>query len=634
MAVNNSLPVKLTDVVAEFGGGASAPKNLGAYRAGAGYTPLGAKGGSAAIPTPNGAIPSSLPLNLGSFPGAKRELTVTQYWPYKGSYHRTYNYWQSSPPQTGVNNTDPTGGWDNINGSNAKYMNNQVLWQQKKFTGNNSNASLPDSGQCTVVYLVNNGSFSNVMSQGTGLSVRAIDPQGVIQHMTPIATGKYNFVTQGGSGTESLLAMSYASYNCSMKKITDVFTAMTDGPYAGTWDMLIILPGLKKVKEAPVTRDDTGYDIKPSQQIQVDDVVFGMRYDGAGNYQIQYNNQTFPNWWRSANWWYNNGAFDMEANCGTGPQTLTTTVPQDASPCHVWIVMNEQTGAVLAQGVNPIWNSLSLAVSYVSSSTLTIKRNGGISATIGSANYDYPTYANTPENWYVGMTMNNMPGDGYWVQVTANGTSNAPSGPTGWVPLTSDQTWSWTGNGTSCIADIKIADNAAGNNPKYLGYAVMGVVQSSGGGGGGCVEVTSYLPSGARANEMAVGSPMELADPVTLEPALGTVTYSETKVQPGYRIETESGISLRCSDTAPIPVEGGGYKTPSELLGFNVATRHGRHPFSPTQWEKVVKVESIGDIAVQHITVGDRNFWAGEQEDGFILHHNLKNQDNYENAAN
>jgi hypothetical protein len=611
-------------VIAEFGGGASAPKNLGAYRAGAGYVPSGAKGGSAAIPTPNGSIPSVYPLNLGSFPGAKKELTVTQYWPYKSYYMRNYQYWNTGVPSLSANNGDPTGGWDNINGSNAKYMNNQVLWQQKKFTGNSSNASLPDSGQCTVIYLVNNGSFSNVMSSGTGLSVRGLDATGVLQHMTPIATGKYNYVT---SGSTSQLAMSYASYNCSMKKITDIFTAMTDGSYSGTWDMLIILPGLKKVKEAPVTPDDTGYDIKPSAPIGVDEVVFGMRYDGAGNYQIQYQNQTFPNGVRNGNWWYNNGAFDIEANTGVSATTLTTQVPQDAGPSHVWIVMNDQTGAVYSAGVNPIWGTWPIMVSSGQTASFTVKRNGAITASKAGVNMDIGNGVNTgcPENWYMGTTLNSMPGDNYWVRVAPQSSSQSPTGPTGFVPLTSDQTWSFVGNGSTCIVDISIADNAAGNNPKYLGYVVMALANTGGGGGGGgSVSLMAFMPNQPatyRAKDMAAGDELVLLNSERNGTVTGSVVSNRTSEQNLVRLVSESGITLTCSDNTPLTLENGESINSTDALGVKLPVQDD----NGFRWETITAVQQVGRGLVATIYCDNQCYGAGDVEGRYIWTHNLQN---------
>lgn len=635
MPVPNSLPVSLSSVIAEFGGGSNAPRNLAAYRAGAGYTPAGSKGGSAAIPTPNGAIPSAFPVNLGAFPGSKKELSITQYWPYKDYFHRNLYYHSSNPPQTVANNDDPTRHWGSDFG-NAGYKNNGCLWQQKNFN-NVNNGNLPDSGQCTVFYL-NNGSaasFANTMSGGTGLSARVRDPAGQIMHLSPVATGKINFTTAAGTGTGSETALSWASYNCSIKKIEQLFTAMVDYGSSGAWDEVIILPGLRKIKEYAVARDNTGYDIKPANPINPDEVVFGMTYDGGGDYEIQFQNQTFPNWLRQCGWWYVNARFDIEANVGTVPVTLTTQVPQDYSPSNVWVVVNENTAGGYATGVNPVWGALSISVTNSGTSSFTMRRNGGITATINGVAVDLPDYVTCPENWYMGGTGTSMPGDNYWVRVTPNGSSNMASGPTGWVQMSGDLTWTWSGNNTSCIVNVDIATDASGSNSKYLGYVIMGTMASSGGGGGGgCVEVTSFLADHSRAGDVKVGQVLHLADPETLEPGTGEVSYSEQKVMPGWKIETSGGVWLRCSDTAPIPTRDNGYKVPSELKGQFVAVRRDSIDGPVVTWEEVLHAYSVGDILVQHITVGDKNFWAGGDCNGFILHHNLKNQDQFENMAN
>jgi hypothetical protein len=150
-----------------------------------------------------------------------------------------------------------------------------------------------------------------------------------------------------------------------------------------------------------------------------------------------------------------------------------------------------------------------------------------------------------------------------------------------------------------------------------------------GGGGGGCVSVHSFLPTGTVAGEIKVGESMFLADEDTLEHAMGEVTYSKTIEAEGYRIVTESGASLVCSDTAPIPVKGKGLVNPEGLLGEIIAVRHDLDTSFITEWEKVVAVEPVGRIKVQHITVGDRCFWAGEKKGSYILHHNYKQVPDY-----
>lgn len=146
-----------------------------------------------------------------------------------------------------------------------------------------------------------------------------------------------------------------------------------------------------------------------------------------------------------------------------------------------------------------------------------------------------------------------------------------------------------------------------------------------GGGGGACVSVASLLPSGQTAGEIRVGDRMELADERTLEPSTGVVSYSQKKLAPGFRITTESGATLQCSDTAPIPTPEGLVLAP-QLLNKKVAVRRDDNGVIAVAWDTVTSVESIGPISVQHITVGDRCFWAGEQAGAYILHHNLKDE--------
>jgi hypothetical protein len=144
------------------------------------------------------------------------------------------------------------------------------------------------------------------------------------------------------------------------------------------------------------------------------------------------------------------------------------------------------------------------------------------------------------------------------------------------------------------------------------------------GSNGGCVSTASILPDGRTAGDVRVGESMVLGDPDTMESSLGRVTFSTMKEVPGFRITTETGASLVCSDTAPIPAQGRGLLTPQQLLGERVAVRWDENGESTANWEKVVKVDAIGLIKVQHITVGDRCFWAGEKPGAYILHHNLK----------
>jgi hypothetical protein len=135
-----------------------------------------------------------------------------------------------------------------------------------------------------------------------------------------------------------------------------------------------------------------------------------------------------------------------------------------------------------------------------------------------------------------------------------------------------------------------------------------------------CVVIESFLPGAATAGDVRVGDVLQLADPVTLEPATGVVSYSRAWEAVCYRIVTRSGASLICSETAPIPTRHGGYTLPEFLKGREVAVRRD----GIAGWDEVCHVENVGVRAVQKITVENANFWAGEQDGVYLLHHNIK----------
>lgn len=159
-----------------------------------------------------------------------------------------------------------------------------------------------------------------------------------------------------------------------------------------------------------------------------------------------------------------------------------------------------------------------------------------------------------------------------------------------------------------------------GGSPDPMG---SGTPSSGGGGGSGgesCVHVDSRLPDGRRAGDLKVGDTIQLGEEGTLQSRVGLVTYSKSNTQRGYRITTQSGISLLCSDTAPICTDHGFVLAP-DLLGKKVATRVDGKDIV-TRFETVEVLAEVGLIEVQHITVGDRAFWAGASHGQYILHHN------------
>lgn len=147
-----------------------------------------------------------------------------------------------------------------------------------------------------------------------------------------------------------------------------------------------------------------------------------------------------------------------------------------------------------------------------------------------------------------------------------------------------------------------------------------------GGGGGWCVSTEAFVIGRAgllRAGDVAVGDELLLCDPETGIESWGVVTYSETNTVPGVRIETDSA-TLTCSTTAPIPTDAG-YVLAPETAGRTVSVRDIA---GDIDGRVVGAVHDVAMIDVQHITVGDQCFWASDDGASFILHHNLKNNEN------
>jgi hypothetical protein len=139
-------------------------------------------------------------------------------------------------------------------------------------------------------------------------------------------------------------------------------------------------------------------------------------------------------------------------------------------------------------------------------------------------------------------------------------------------------------------------------------------------GGGGCVCTYVKLQDYDRADEVAVGDTMIVSDPVTGEHSTGEVSFSETKLVPCVRITTARGVELDCSMTAPIAdVEGNQILAPN--LFDKVIPVVIDDEFS---WDRVVKIETLGDQYVQHITVENNFFLAGNHEGKYVFHHNVK----------
>jgi len=143
------------------------------------------------------------------------------------------------------------------------------------------------------------------------------------------------------------------------------------------------------------------------------------------------------------------------------------------------------------------------------------------------------------------------------------------------------------------------------------------------GGGGGCVHVDSYLPviteGQNRAHQMMPGSAVLLGTE-DLEIVEGTVINAVTKPEQCVRVTTEAGISLVCSTSAPLWTDEGKYYDAPDVGDKKVAVmKDGK-----TWFDTVISVEDMGVLDVRPMDCGDQNFWAGEKDGEYILHHNVK----------
>ncbi|MCD7096929.1 hypothetical protein [Stenotrophomonas sp. MMGLT7] len=182
--------------------------------------------------------------------------------------------------------------------------------------------------------------------------------------------------------------------------------------------------------------------------------------------------------------------------------------------------------------------------------------------------------------------------------------------------LTTDIVESASADGRVAISFLDLTFPAAGSS----GSGGGGIGGGGGSGGAGsCVVVDSWLPCGRQAGDIGVGDVLQLCDPESEQPAVGIVEFAARRRVPCVEIETAGGVVLRCSRTAPIPVRDG-YALAPDLLGRHVPTMQG----GVIAWQAVTRVTDIGLQDVQHITVGDRCFWAGARPGAYILHHNAK----------
>jgi len=105
----------------------------------------------------------------------------------------------------------------------------------------------------------------------------------------------------------------------------------------------------------------------------------------------------------------------------------------------------------------------------------------------------------------------------------------------------------------------------------------------------------------------------------------GKVVEIRTQPEACLRIVTESGVTLVCSTTANIYASDGEYYMSPDLEGKEVAIMKN----GEARFDKVIRLDMIGVLDVVPMDTGDNNFWAGEKDGEYIMHHNIAMEGRY-----
>lgn len=158
-------------------------------------------------------------------------------------------------------------------------------------------------------------------------------------------------------------------------------------------------------------------------------------------------------------------------------------------------------------------------------------------------------------------------------------------------------------------------------------------IEPGGTGGPQCVHEDSFLPGLAaedparRARNVGYGDSMWVVDPRTGCEYLALCTYAETFMEPGFRVITESGVTLVCSNTAELAaLENGRVRktVTTDLLGKQTYVKVG----GVWRWSEVIELQDMGMIPVRYFTCENNYFPVGEKPEEYMAHHNIKNRPN------
>lgn len=140
-----------------------------------------------------------------------------------------------------------------------------------------------------------------------------------------------------------------------------------------------------------------------------------------------------------------------------------------------------------------------------------------------------------------------------------------------------------------------------------------------------CVVIEALMFDGRTAGEYEMHDPILLADPYNNTAEVIEVSQALTYLAPSVTLVTRSGARLSCSTSAPIPIRAKKETLvrAENALGYFVAVTEHPNEMSPVfEWDEVIDVIQLGERLVRHIFVYEKCFWASDDGEQFILHHN------------
>jgi hypothetical protein len=136
--------------------------------------------------------------------------------------------------------------------------------------------------------------------------------------------------------------------------------------------------------------------------------------------------------------------------------------------------------------------------------------------------------------------------------------------------------------------------------------------------GGGCVDIAAWLPSGKMAGDVHTDDVIDICDYEELSTYATKVEGASISVQPCMKLITHTGASITASKSTPMTLFDGTTVLFPDMLGRSVMVlRNGE-----MEWETVMTLQDVGNRPVNHIHVGGRCYWAGDDEGVYIATHN------------